>query len=106
MNEISINLLRVYEQVRDLHGDRHPTLLDCAKHHILEIAAAGFVHGNDGDACNVVETENVRQPDLNSGQQISGTRPLDRASWKPGYRYLSYFVFYKISRWLVSLPGG
>lgn len=22
------------------------------------------------------------------------------------YRHLSYFVFYKISRWLVSLPGG
>ena len=22
------------------------------------------------------------------------------------YRPLSYFVFYKISRWLVSLPGG
>ena len=22
------------------------------------------------------------------------------------YRHLSYLVFYKISRWLVSLPGG
>ena len=22
------------------------------------------------------------------------------------YRHLPYFVFYKISRWLVSLPGG
>ncbi len=22
------------------------------------------------------------------------------------HRHLSYFVFYKISRWLVSLPGG
>ena len=22
------------------------------------------------------------------------------------YRHLSFFVFYKISRWLVSLPGG
>ena len=22
------------------------------------------------------------------------------------YRHLSYFVFYKISRWLGSLPGG
>ena len=48
MNEISINLLRVDEQIRDLHRNRHPALLDGAKHHVLELSAAGLVHRDDG----------------------------------------------------------
>ena len=56
-----VHFLSIYKEVCDLHRNRHPALFDGAKHHVLELGAAGLVHRDDGDACNVVETENVRQ---------------------------------------------